>query len=637
MRAPVRFRALAAIVAAGVLTLVSAGPVGAAPVLDVVDIAVGADRQVSAVVAAPAELGAADIPAGAFTAFENGQPRPVAVARLPHDSLEVVLVIDTSGSMKGAAMTAAKAAATAFINQMPPDTRIGLIAFGDTARVASPFTTDRAALAAAVKGLAPKGETALYDALVATAAQFSGEGATRRSVVLLSDGGDTVSKASLDDTLARLSTQQAEFFAVALPTSESDSVALGRLAEAARGHVVPANDPDQLAATYRAIASRLVHRYQLRLPAETAGRSEFRIALDHGGVHAEVLRNLDVPAAPTPAPTEGVPTPQKAPSPGLFQRAWMLPVGALAFGAALAVAGWHLGSSAQPRRRQVLAFARSARPAASEHLSGLSKRAAAMATAAADRLLERRQQTGSLNRALDRAGIAIRPGEFVVLAGTCALSAFALGFLLAGTIAGLGLGAAVAAGFHLAVSRRAQRRQAAFAEQLGDTLALLAGSLRTGYGLIQALDTVARESESPTAEEFRRLVTETRLGRDLSDSLQSLADRVGNEDFDWVTQAIGIHREVGGDLAEVLDKTGETIRDRNRVRRQVRALSAEGRLSAIILFVLPFVVAAFVGLTNPDYLGDLVVRPGGRMLLAAAGALMLVGGIWLRRLVQLRF
>lgn len=181
------------------------------------------------------------------------------------------------------------------------------------------------------------------------------------------------------------------------------------------------------------------------------------------------------------------------------------------------------------------------------------------------------------------------------------------------------------------------RRQARFAEQLGDTLQILSGSLRSGYGLPQAMDAVAREAESPTAEEFRRVIVEARLGRRFTDSMKDVVDRVGNEDFAWVVQAIEIHREVGGDLAEVLDQVGDTIRDRNRIRRQVKALSAEGRLTAIILFVLPFLVVFVVQLTNPDYLRELTTRGSGQLALVGAGALMGAGGLWLRRVVRLEF
>ena len=110
---------------------------------------------------------------------------------------------------------------------------------------------------------------------------------------------------------------------------------------------------------------------------------------------------------------------------------------------------------------------------------------------------------------------------------------------------------------------KAGRRQAAFADQLDDSLQLMASSLRAGHSLLRAVDAVSQDAASPTAEEFARIVNETRVGRDLGDSLDEVAERMGSEDFTWVAQAIAIHREVGGNLAEVLDAVGHTIRERN--------------------------------------------------------------------------
>ena len=183
---------------------------------------------------------------------------------------------------------------------------------------------------------------------------------------------------------------------------------------------------------------------------------------------------------------------------------------------------------------------------------------------------------------------------------------------------------------------RADRRRARFSDQLGDTLQLLAGSLRAGYGLLQAIDAVAQEAEEPTRQEFRRLVIETRLGRDLTDALHSMADRVGGEDFEWVVQAIEIHREVGGDLAEVLDTVAGTIRERNQLHRQVKALSAEGRLSAYVLMAAARVLVLVLAAAQPR----LPRRARSRDRPAAGGrrcASLVFGGIWLHRLCRLEY
>jgi tight adherence protein B len=212
-----------------------------------------------------------------------------------------------------------------------------------------------------------------------------------------------------------------------------------------------------------------------------------------------------------------------------------------------------------------------------------------------------------------------------------------LGFLLfgpVGLVLGLVLPAVLAPSF-LSVMRGRRRRK--FGDQLGETLLLLAGSLRAGYGLVQAVDSVARESEKPMSDEFGRVVVETRLGRDLNEALNAVANRVGSEDFQWVVEAMEIHRDVGGDLAEVLDHVGDTIRARSRVQRQVRALSAEGRMSATVLFILPFGVALLVASSNPDYLDELFTTNAGRVMLVGAGTLLVLGGLWLRRIVKPEF
>jgi tight adherence protein B len=151
------------------------------------------------------------------------------------------------------------------------------------------------------------------------------------------------------------------------------------------------------------------------------------------------------------------------------------------------------------------------------------------------------------------------------------------------------------------------------------------------------VDAVSREASAPTSEEFARIVTETRVGRDLDDALADVAARTASPDFEWLAQAIAIHREVGGNLAEVLDAISTTIRERNAIRRQVKALSAEGKLSAVILMALPVCVLAFLALTNPAYLSRFTDSVIGYGMLAVCTVLMVIGGLWLKKTVTLRF
>jgi len=119
--------------------------------------------------------------------------------------------------------------------------------------------------------------------------------------------------------------------------------------------------------------------------------------------------------------------------------------------------------------------------------------------------------------------------------------------------------------------------------------------------------------------------------------LRAMAERVDSEDFAWVAEGIQIHREVGGDIAEIIDSVNATIRSRNQIRRRIRALSAEGRVSAVVLVTLPLALAVFISLVNPEYVGELTAEPIGRFLIVFGMVAMVVGVLWIRRIIRLEF
>ncbi|RIK16237.1 MAG: type II secretion system protein F, partial [Acidobacteria bacterium] len=223
----------------------------------------------------------------------------------------------------------------------------------------------------------------------------------------------------------------------------------------------------------------------------------------------------------------------------------------------------------------------------------------------------------------------------IVLGAT--LGGAAVGAVIGGPLLAVPLGAAVPVGARVYLAVLAKRRQSAFADQLDDSLQLLASSLRAGHSLLQAMKSVSQEAEEPTAAEFTRIVNETRVGRPLGEALDETAHRMDSEDFSWVSQAVAINREVGGNLAEVLDGVSHTIRERNQIRRQVKALSAEGKLSAYVLLALPVGIGAFLSVSNPAYIGKFFEQSMGYVMLAVAGVLMCVGTLWLRKVVSFKF
>lgn len=258
-------------------------------------------------------------------------------------------------------------------------------------------------------------------------------------------------------------------------------------------------------------------------------------------------------------------------------------------------------------------------------------------TAIVDNVLKRRNLSAAMTNALENAGLKMRPAECVVLVAVAAVVLSGAGAVLGGLFLAVVLGIVVPFAAKFGVSLLVSRRQRKFADQLDDTLQLLAGGLRAGHSLLRAIDAVAGESEAPASEEFTRIVNETRLGRDLGIALDDASARMASEDFSWVAQAIAIHREVGGNLANVLDQVGQTIRERNQIRRQVQALSAEGKLSAIILMVLPIALGGILLFISPGYMDPLFQNPIGLILIALSAVLLTVGAIWLKKVVSFKF
>ncbi|WP_449650890.1 type II secretion system F family protein [Tessaracoccus sp.] len=256
-------------------------------------------------------------------------------------------------------------------------------------------------------------------------------------------------------------------------------------------------------------------------------------------------------------------------------------------------------------------------------------------TGQVDTLLKRRNST--LAERLNQAGVSTPARDVVVLLVCACFVAVTAGVLLHNLFLGL-LIAALCPVVLVAVLRiLTGRRRTAFGKQLPETTTLLASSLRAGYSLGQAITAAAKESEAPTSDEFSRIANELRVGRPLNETMESTADRMGSQDFFWVAQAVAINREVGGNLADVLEGVGHTIRERADLRARVAALSAEGKLSAYVLIALPFGVAILVSLLNPSYFEPFRSNVLGWVMLGVSAVLLAVGSFWLSKTVQIKF
>ncbi|HYH50849.1 MAG TPA: type II secretion system F family protein [Acidimicrobiia bacterium] len=236
---------------------------------------------------------------------------------------------------------------------------------------------------------------------------------------------------------------------------------------------------------------------------------------------------------------------------------------------------------------------------------------------------------------LERARLPLRPGEFVLAAGGGGAALGVLVFLLTGQLL-LGVLSAVAGPF-LAwnfVKLQVSRRRKAFEAQLPDALALIASSLQAGHTALRSVQSMVEESEAPLSEEFERVVAETALGDPLVDALDRMANRLDVEDLAWVVQAIRIQQTVGGKLADLLFTLADFMRAREEIRREVKVLTAEGRMSAWVLGGLPVLLFFAVQTMSPGYL-DPMLRTPGVFALIGAGISVAVGIGLIMRMVKI--
>ncbi len=252
-----------------------------------------------------------------------------------------------------------------------------------------------------------------------------------------------------------------------------------------------------------------------------------------------------------------------------------------------------------------------------------------------DRLLARAPRTTDLQNLLLQAGSPFNLGVLILLSATLAT----LG-LVAAAVQGFWPGALVlsSAGGLLPVAwlkRRRRRRLAAFDEQFPEAVELMARALRAGHSFSSAVSMVAEELEEPVAGEFAKTFEDYAFGKSLEDALEGLVNRVGLQDVKFFATAVNLQRETGGNLSEILDNIGYIIRERFRLMRHMRALSAEGRLSGTILLLMPPAMLGVLWLTSPGYIQVIFEHPLGRMMLALGGLFQIMGMIVIKRLVKL--
>lgn len=552
-----------------------------------------------------------------------------------------VLAIDTSQSMaRQGRFAAAKEAATTYLDTVPADVEVGIVTFDNDVEVALEPTTDRAAAKGVVTDLRLARDTLLYDGVVA-AIDAAGD-AGQRTVLVLSDGADTGGTAALADVTDAITDTRTLVDVVSLGQSGAALEPLAAMAEAGSGRVIESSG-SALAEDFRAEADVLASQVLVTAPLPSgfdASQATVEVVLPTTG--EPVIARALAPIQSASSGDEAVPSKPTAQldSPGGWNAPeWLLYAGIAVLGVGLVSAAMLLvpgrpapmsiAERVEAYSTQVNRLDKPDKPASEPMLD--------QAKAAAAGVLERnRGLNDRMAQRLTAAGSGFKPSEWLLVHVGVVIGSGVVGLLLGqgNLIVGALLIVTGSVIPPIYLRLRASRRRRAFDDALPEVLQLISGALSAGLSLAQAVDTVVKEGPEPIASEFKRVLVEARIGMSLEDAFDGVAERFQSKDFAWSVMAIRIQRQVGGNLAELLTTVAATMRERAYLRRQVSSLSAEGRMSAVILCALPPGFALYLFLTNRQFLHPLVADPRGWVISTAGVLWLLVGVFWMSRLVK---
>jgi tight adherence protein B len=571
---------------------------------------------------------------------ENGKPVSGVVlsssSSAAADDFGVVLAIDVSPTMRGAPLERAIAAARALAAQRTGAQQLGIITFDRRARVALPLTSDPSAITRALSHVPHVGSGALiYNALNLSVEQLANAKIAAGAVILLSDGASQAAapnphhRATASEVGQAASAAHAQIYTVGLRDSSFSPERMSLLARVGGGAFIESNS-SQLASVFTQIESQLrsadvIHYRSL----EPHGTHVF-VTVHVDGFEQDATLSYDTPPRLRPASI----------GPVKHHSFW---ISGLALALACLLAALLVGAA-------VLAYLA---PRARAH--GLRRRIGAftMTMSTAEVVAPANDDVPwhlrTLERALERTGwwerfkvnvdVAHMHRSPLELAGWCVA-----GTIVVAAVIGLAMGTPVASilvlplgplALNAIVNRLVQRQRELFAEQLPAQLQELASSMRAGHALVPSVGTMARGAPEPSRSEWSRVVADEQLGVPLQEALVPLGERMQSSDIDQVALVAALHTRTGGNMAEVLERVADSVRERGELRRELRALTAQARLSRIVVTALPFIVGALITIVNPDYEKPLFNSTVGIVLVVIAGLLVTAGSLWMRSLTQI--
>jgi tight adherence protein B len=558
---------------------------------------------------------------------ENGKPvlgAHVVPASAISGSFGVALVIDASDSMHGAPIRGAMDAARTFAARRNVNQRLALVTFNASDNLPLSFTASQTRIKEALSRTPRLGYgTHIYDAVATAVTQIQAARLQTGVVVLLSDGGDTGSSLTLDQVTSLANRAHVRIYTVGLRGTTFRPAALQGLATATGGSFTEAANPKELAAIYGQLGLKLANQYVLT----------YKSLLDPGtkaqvSVSVEGIGSANMSYSAPPANPERIVQPLK----NRIWRSWitLLVVSVLIaglVGLGLFTAVRPTGSTVQARLSDFVSTA--------QHREGEREDIARRVFEGTEQSLERARWWQSVKEALELADIKVPPVQ--ILAGTLILTLLVmwlLGTFISSVLALLGLVVPfLIRGF---VMQRVERKRRAFGDQLPDNLDVVASGLRAGHSLVGGLSLVVNDAAEPSRSEFQRVIGDEQLGVPLEDALATVGRRMKNRDIEQVALVSSLQRETGGNAAEVLDRVIENIRERQGIRRLVRTLTAQGRLSRWIVSALPVGLLLLISVINPSYMKPLFHHTSGKIILTIGAVMIVAGSLVIKRIVEIK-
>jgi tight adherence protein B len=580
----------------------------------------------------------APVRADQVSVTENGAPvsglTVTSASAIGQHHFGTVLLIQTSTSMRGAAINTALAAARSFVAKRSSEQPLGIIEFDSAAHVALPLGTDQAAIE---RTLASPPHLAsgmhIYNAVATGLQMLAQANVTAGSVIVLSDGaltGRLSEKASEQrkaHVISAAHAQNVRVYAIGVHDAAFQRSNLEQLA-ASSGGTYTEVDSARLGSFLRDLGAELSDQYLIGYRSSTALGTNVEVTARVSGQPGVATAKYTTPALTVPA----VGPPKAQPHVNFWHTTTAALLACLACALLIGLAALALLAPGKSVRNRVEKFVTSAPPEVTKSWTAtLLERAFPD-----DRGAERARRWALLKHEVELARVGMSAEQIVALS---LLGAVLLGWLLVAVTksplaAVLGLIVPVFA--RVAIRVKVERQRRAFDEQLPDNLQVIAAAMRAGHTFVGALAIVADSAAEPSRRELRRVLADEQLGVPLGDALNSVTERMNSRDFEHVALVAALQRDTGGNTAEVIDTVTDTIRERLDLRRLVRTLTAQGRLSGWVVSALPVALLLLISLINPGYVHPLFHRAAGIIGLCIGATMTVCGSLIIRRIVNIK-